>query len=150
MRRSARLAVLALGIGLLPLSCGKKADPVQETIDRIVKAAEKRDSDAALENLSSEFRDAQGGGLAEAQSTLRRYLAAYESLDITIADSSIERAPNAARVTFRADLQGKPRQIGGLDGILPRSASYRFELRLVPEGDLWKIAWASWEPVQDR
>lgn len=142
--------MLAVGLVFLPISCGKKADPVQETIDRVVEAAEKRDGDAVLENLSSEFRDAQGGGLTEAQATLRRYLAAYESLDITIADSSIERAPNAARVTFRADLQGKPRQIAGLDGFLPRSASYRFELRLAPEGNRWKIAWASWEQVQDR
>jgi len=148
--RPLRIAALGLCLAAAPPACREKADPVRQALDSIVEAAQDRDPDGVLENLSSDFRDANGTGLSEAQSTLRRYFAAYESLQIAIADLSVERAPNAARVTFRADLSGKPRRIGGLEGYLPRSSSYRFDLRLVPEEDRWKVAWASYAPAEDR
>ena len=65
-----------------------------------------------------------------------------------IRDVAIERAEGAARVRLRADLSGKPRKIGGLEGLVPSSSAYDFELRLVPEGGAWKVAWAQWNPAQ--
>jgi hypothetical protein len=86
-------------------------------------------------------------GFAEAQSTVERYFAAYEVLDVSIRDVRIERAEGAARVRLRATLSGQPRRIGGLDGLVPSSAAYDFDLRLVPEGGAWKVSWAQWNPA---
>ena len=114
-----------------------EADPAHEAVEAIAAAAGKRDRrrDRAPR---ADFRGSDGSGRAEAEQTLRRYLAAYESLDVSLKDLSIERAPASARVRFRADLSGSPRNVGGLEGWLPRTSSYRFDLRLVPEGDSWK------------
>ena len=76
---------------------------------------------------------------------MRRYFAAYEILDVKMKDLTIERAPEAARARFRAELSGQPRKIGGLDGLLPSASTYNFDVRLVPDGKRWKVAWASWE-----
>ena len=67
-----------------------------------------------------------------------------------IRDLEIERAPESARARFVADMSGRPRKIAGLDRFFPSAAAYRFDLRLVPEAGLWKVAWASWEVVGRR
>ena len=142
----AALLLVAVCMGIV--RCGEKRDPVRETLDRLTQAAEKRDAASAVANLADGFQASDGSGRADAEATLRRYFAAYENLDVKLSDLSIERAPAAARVSFRADLSGAPRKIGGIEGWLPRSSAYRFELRLVPEGDRWKVAWASYSPAE--
>ena len=87
---------------------------------------------------------ADGSRRSDAEATIRRLFAGYEKLDVTLRDVQIERSEGAAIARFRVDLSGKPRAVGGLEGILPRTSSYRFELRLVPSGDRWLVAWASW------
>lgn len=138
---------LTLAAMLAFFACGKKPDPAQEAVEAIAAAAGERDAAGVIERLAADFRGSDGSGRAEVEQTLRRYLAAYESLDVSLKDLSIERAPASARVRFRADLSGSPRKVGSLEGWLPRTSSYRFDLRLVPEGDSWKVAWAAWEPV---
>jgi hypothetical protein len=128
----------------LSLACGEKGDPVRRTLDGIAKAANARDAQAVLQNLTTDFRDENGEGRAEVEGTIRRYFAAFQSLNVTFRDVTIERAPNAAHASFRAELSGQPRKIAGLEGLLPRSSSYHFDLRLVPEEGKWKVAWASW------
>ena len=64
-----------------------------------------------------------------------------------ISSLEIERAPEAARARFRAELSGQPAKLGGLDGFLPSSSRYDFDVRLVPDGGRWKVAWASWQPA---
>lgn len=138
---------LALAI-TLSAGCGPATDPVRQTIDGIVQGAEDRDAAAVLERLSTDFQGADGSGRADAEATLRRYLAAYEKLDVRISDLNVERAAGAARARFRADLSGSPRRIGGLGDLLPRTSAYRFDLRLAPgEGGRWIVTWASWEPA---
>ena len=131
-------------------SCAERGDPVRETLDSIVEAAEDRDAAAVIAHLAADFRASDGSGRADAEAQLRRYLAAYESLQVRISDLSIERAPQAARATFRADMSGTARKIAGLEGLLPESSSWRFEVRLVPEGDRWEVAWLSYEPAGER
>ncbi|MFN2385640.1 MAG: hypothetical protein ABR576_05070 [Thermoanaerobaculia bacterium] len=133
----------------LAASCGN-GDPVRESIGRVVAAAEKRDAAAVVEMLSPDFQSAEGAARADVESLLRRYFAAYENLDVEISDLSIERAERAARATFRADLSGKVRKIGGLEGILPSGSSWRFEVRLVPAEDRWTVAWVSYQPAPGR
>ena len=141
------LSALALTAVAALLCCGEKGDPVQAALDRMVKAAHDRSADHFMENLADDFSGGDGMTRAEALSTVRRYFAAYAILDVTLSGVTIERAENVARVRLTADLAGQPQKVGGLEGLLPRSSRYRFELRLVPEGSRYKVAWASWEPA---
>lgn len=133
----------------LAAACGEKSDPVRSALDAIVSAAEDRDAPAIVERLAPGFQAAEGTGRADAEATLRRYFAAYERLGVRVSDLKIERAAGAARMRFRVDLSGAPRKVGGLDGILPRSSAYRFDLRLAPDASgHWLVTWAGWEQVQ--
>ncbi|HEX5854082.1 MAG TPA: hypothetical protein VFZ57_00565 [Thermoanaerobaculia bacterium] len=141
------LAVAAL---TLFASCGREArDPVRETVNRVAAAAESRDAGAVAGTLSAGFRDADGGSKADAADLLRRTLAAYESISLTLSDVTIERGPQAARATFRVGMSGKPRAVAGLEGLLPRTSSWRFELRLELEKGSWKITSASWRRLEE-
>jgi len=144
-RRLAEVTALLAALALA--GCGGGKDPVQSTLDAIVKAADARDAKALFQKLTPGFQAADGSGFAEAQSTVERYFAAYEILEVTIRDVRIERAEGAARVRLRATLSGQPRRIGGLDGLVPSSAAYDFDLRLIPEGSQWKVSWAQWNPA---
>jgi hypothetical protein len=137
------LALLAV------LACRREGDPVRQTLDRVAGSASERDVAGVAGQLAADYRDAAGNGRSDVEQTLRGYFAAYESLDVTLREVSIERAEGAARARFRVDFSGRPRkEASGLAGLLPSSASYRFDVRLVPDGSQWTIAWASWEPVE--
>ena len=147
LRRAIALHVCGLLL-LVAAGCREKADPVRATLDRIRKASEARDAAGVLENLTPDFRDDTGGGAGEVSEALRRYFAAYEILNLQMRDLTIERAEQAARARFRVELSGQPRKIGGLDGLLPSASTYTFDVRLVPDGKRWKVAWAAWEGVR--
>ncbi len=140
----------AVFLALFAAFCGSGGDPARETLDRVAKAANARDAGAVAAELAADYRDASGSGRAEIEQTLRGYFAPYEIVQVRLSDVVIERAEGAARARFRADLSAQPRQGSGLAGLLPSAASYRFDVRLVPDGSRWKIAWASWEPAGDR
>ena len=141
---SAGVAAMAL---LFAVSCGRGGDPARETLDRVARGANARDAGAVAAELAADYRDESGNGRSEIERTLRGYFAAYEIVQVRLSDVVIERAEGAARARFRADLSAQPRQGSGIAGLLPSSASYRFDVRLVPEGSKWKIAWASWQPA---
>jgi len=128
-------------------ACAPSGDPARATLERIAKAAGARDAGGVVRELADDYRDASGAGRADVERTLRGYFAAYEILDVRLSDVTIERAEGAARARFRAELSGQPRQASGIAGLLPSSETYRFDVRLTPDGSRWKIAWASWEAV---
>lgn len=140
VRRTTLALALLLLLGMA--GCRKHGDPVRESLDDLAHAAEKRNASAALELIAPDYQGS--GSRADVEADLRRYLAAYESLSVKLSDLKIERGPDAARVTFRADLSGTPRKLGGLDGLLPRSAAYRFEVNMAVYDGRWKIYKASW------
>jgi len=139
--------VLAAG---LPARCGGSSDPVRGCLDGVAHAARDRDAAAVFDRVAADFQSGEGASRAEAQDLVRRYLAAYESLDVTLSDVQVERSDNAARARFRATLSGQPRRIGGLDALFPRSSTYDFDVRLAPEDGKWKIAWAQWREAGSR
>lgn len=144
MARGSRFLVLPFLVCGLALACRKPGDPVKETLDRIVEAADKRDADAVVSQLAVGYRDAEDQAPGEVRALLRRYFAAYEILNVRISGLEIERAPEAARARFRAELSGQPAKLGGLDRLLPSASRYDFEVRLAPEDGRWKVAWAAW------
>lgn len=137
-RRIALLAVLAAA------ACSKGPDPVQATLDRMVKAANARDAAAVMENVANDFEAADGSTRAGNEALLHRLFAAYEILDIKVENVQIERAENTARVRLKAVMSGQPLKVGGLSGMLPSSSSYDFDFRLTRDGENWKVSWASW------
>lgn len=109
-------------------------------------AARSRDAGALLDRVMPDFQGNDGSSRADAEALVRRYFAAYSSLDVSFRDLSIERSEGAALARFTADLSGHPRKIAGLESLLPSQSSYRFEVRFVPDDGGWKAAWASWSP----
>jgi hypothetical protein len=139
-----RLAAVLSAI--LIFSCARGGDPARECLDDLVKAAHNRDASAFFDRVAADFQAADGSTRADAEMLLRRYFAGYEILDVIVRDVNIEKAENAARVRFRAELSGQPRKIGGLDSFLPRTSSYDFDMRLTPAAGKWKVSWAQWNP----
>ncbi len=132
---------------LLLTSCGRAADPVKDCLARTVVAAEKRDADGVMARVAEGFRDAAGGDRRDASALVHRTLAAYRSLSLSLTDVVIERGPASAHAKFRVRMSGTPRAAGGLEGILPRSSRWAFDVRLESGSGGWKITWASWVPL---
>ena len=142
LRTAAALVLLA--------SCSREPrDPVRETLKRVVASAEARDAGAVAGYLSASFRDAEGGTKSDAADLLRRTLAAYESISLSLSDEVIAKGPTAANATFKVSMSGKPRAVAGFEGFLPRTSAWRFELRLELEKGTWKITSAAWRRLEE-
>jgi hypothetical protein len=113
-----------------------------------VAAAESRDADRVMSGVAEGFRDAEGGGKADTAALVRRTLIAYDSLSLTLSDVAIERGPAAAQAKFKVRMSGRPRAVGGLEGFLPRSSNWSFDVRLEEGRGEWKIVWASWTRLE--
>jgi len=146
MRR--RVKPLLAAAVILAGGCGPARDPVRSTLDRIAAAAHARDAAAVMANLTADFQGGDGSSRADDEALLRQYFAAYESLDVRLEDVRIERSDSTARVRLRAVMTGRPREVAGLSGLLPSSAKYDFDFRMSKDGAGWKVAWASWNPVE--
>ncbi|MET0619337.1 MAG: hypothetical protein ABW056_03605 [Thermoanaerobaculia bacterium] len=147
MRKASASSCVGLLVVLLVDGCAKKGDPVRETIDAVVKAANARDAAALLTRVAPDFEAADGASRLDVEVRLKQYFAAYEIFNVTVSDVQIERGEGAALVRLRAQLSGQPRAVGGLSGLLPSDAKYDFEIRLMYDGEAWKITWAAWTPV---
>jgi hypothetical protein len=147
MKTARPFKVLMLALGVLGGACSPRGDPVRESLDAMVKAANTRDAKALFEYVAATFQAADGSALADARSTVERYFGAYEILEVAIRDVRIERGEGAARVRLKAEMSGQPRRIAGLEGLVPSSAVYEFDLRLTVENGTWKVAWAQWNPA---
>ena len=140
-----RVFVLA---ALIAIACKPAGDPVRATLDRMAQAAHARDAAAVMANLTDDFQAADGSSRADDEQLLRRYFAAYESLDVRLEDVQVERSENTARVRLRAVMSGRPRDVAGLAGLLPSAAKYDFDFRMSRDGRSWKVAWASWTQAE--
>jgi hypothetical protein len=147
MRLSRTVFVVASLAAAVAAGCGGKRDPVQALIDDLVDAAEAKSAERIGERLADDFRGQNGMGRADAVATIRRYLAGYEKVDLEVYDVSVQGADGAADVSFRAEFSGRALSIGGLGGLLPPEAMYRFDLRVVDLGGTLKVKTAAWEEV---
>ena len=135
--------VLAAG-----LACsGTPDDPVEELRVVLEAAAEDRDAERFGERLSAEFRGPGDLPRAEALATLRRYFAAYESVDLEVFGVEVDRDGSRADVRCVVEFAGRARALGGLKGLLPPAAAYRFELGVGEEAGVWRVQRAAWEPI---
>ena len=141
-----RTMLLALAAGL---ACsGTPADPVEELRVALEAAAEDRDAERFGERLSESFGGPRSLSRDAALADLRRYFAAPESVDLEVYGGEVDRNAGAADVRCVVEFSGRARELGGLRGLLPPSAVYRFELNVADESGVWRVQRASWEPVQ--
>ena len=142
-RRACPVALVAL------LSCsGVPADPVGDLLAELEAAAEARDAQRFGSHLSEGFQGNRGLGRTEALATLRRYFAAYESVGLGVYGVEVDRGDGTAEVRCVAEFAGRGRRLAGLQGLLPPSAVYRFELGLAEEDGAWRVQRAAWEPAR--
>lgn len=147
--RTARLGLLlALAPAALVAACGPPKDPVAALLAELEKAAEARDAGRFGERLSPTFRG--GGEMDRATSiaTLRRDFAAYESVALTVYGVEVERTAGGAHVRCVVEFSGRGRALGGLQGLLPPEAAYRFDLQAADEGGTWRVTRADWQEAQ--
>lgn len=151
MRPRSRLGSVGLILlQLLPVlsACSRAPrDPVADLLKELESAAEARDADRFGARLSEGFQGQAGVNRAEALSTLRRYLSAYQTVAIDLYGVEVERSSGGAVVRLRADFAGETRKLGPLAGLLPASAFYHFELVVADESGAWRVTKASWEVV---
>jgi hypothetical protein len=144
------LSVFVLFVLVLSADACQRAprDPAMACLTEAVAAAESRDADGVMSRVAESFRDAEGGGKADADALVRRTLAAYESLSLTLSDVAIERGPAAAQAKFKVRMSGRPRAGSRLESFLPRSSRWSFDVRLEAGTGGWKITWASWNRLE--
>ena len=134
---------------VLAAGCSRAArDPVQAMLEDLAAAAEARAADRVLGRLSDAFQGRGAIPKAEIGPMLRRYFAGYESIGIELHNVEIEHQDDSARVRCVVAFSGHPRKAFGLEGLLPPSAVYRFDLEAADEGGTWRVKRASWEPAE--
>ena len=138
----ALLLALAMGCSRAP------ADPIEALLAELEAAAEARDAERFGERLAPAFQGGSGLGRPEALAQLKRYFAAYESMAIEVYGKETERDGDAARVRCVVEFSGHARKAFGLEGLLPPSAVYRFDLELGEDGGAWRVRAARWEPAE--
>ena len=144
MRQGPMAALWGAVIAVALASCGgPPRDPVERLLHDLSSAVESRDAAAVGERLAEDFRGEGGMAKAETVAMVRQYLAAYDRVGVQFFD--VHR-PDATHVTFRVDFTGKPKEIGGLAGLLPSDAVYEIDMELIAEGNSLKVARAAWRP----
>ena len=148
-------AVLTGG-GLLVLSGTAPARepppiPSRALVDDVAAAAEDRDADRVARPPERRVPgpEALGQGRIVAAS-LRRYFAAYESIDLEVFDVQTEAGDGVTQIRTRVGFTGKAQKAFGLEGLLPPSAVYAFDFDARDEGGVWRVTRASWEVVTGR
>jgi outer membrane lipoprotein-sorting protein len=146
MRALAAACLLAAVV--VPACSRAPADPVEALLAELEAAAEARDAERFAERVAPAFHGSYGLGRPEALAQLKRYFAAYESVAIDVYGVETERDGASARVRCVVDFSGKGRQVFGLEGLVPPSAVYRFDLDVADEGGVWLVRAATWEPAE--
>jgi hypothetical protein len=123
-----------------------RTTPLDRLLAGLENTIEDRDAVGVAAHLAPEFKAENGMAPAAAVAELKRYFLAYESLDVAFSEATPEGEP-PQKLSVRVDMSGKLRPIGGLAGMLPDVAAYRFDLDLVARDGKLLIAAARWQRV---
>jgi hypothetical protein len=135
-------------VALAAAACGgPPQDPVDRLIHDVSNAIEDRDADAVGARVADDFEGQGGMTRADVISTVRRYLALYQEVGVQV--FAVQRL-DETHLKFRVDFTGKPKNVGGLAGLVPSAAVYEFEVELTGEGESLKArrgTWREWRPA---
>ena len=140
--------LLALVIALAAGCSRVPSDPVEALLAELEAAAEARDAERFGDRIGQDFQGGPRLGRPEALAQLKRYFAAYESVAIEVYGIESKRDGSAARIRCVVEFSGQARKAFGLEGLLPPSAVYRFDLEAAEEGGTWRVRGATWEPAE--
>ena len=136
--------VVALLLVASITGCNSK-DPVSILLQDLEKTAEARDIDTFEKRLASTFTANDQIGREESIATLRRYFMAYERITLDL--TNVDRAKSGNRITFQVSFSGNANEAFNLQNLLPSTAVYHFDLRLVQDGNTLKVRKAYWKEV---
>jgi hypothetical protein len=136
--------VVAFLLLLTIMSC-RSSDPVTLLVEELEEAAENRDVDAFKKSLALDFTANDQINREEALAQLRRYFLAYERITVDV--TKLERSQSGNRVSFDVSFSGNINEAFKLQNLLPSTASYHFDLRLVQEEGTLKVQRAFWSEV---
>jgi hypothetical protein len=106
--RTRSLTRLGLAGTLAFAACtSKPSDPARALVEELAEAAEDRDTDRVLARLSQEFQGQGNLAKADVAASLRRYFAAYESIDLEVFDVQAEPGDGVTRVRTRVGFKGQ-------------------------------------------
>ena len=146
MKATASRSLLTIAL-LLAAACRRAGDPAADAVRELARAANRRDASAIFARLAPGFAGPSGETAADVDAELRRLFAAYSSVDVAVENLTLDRLPEFTLARFAASFRGSARRLGGMEALLPESARYRFELRLVDVGGKYGVARAFWEEI---
>ncbi len=126
------------------MACSNK-DPLSLLLEDLEEAAENRDVDAFKKRLATDFTANDEISREEALALLRRYFLAYERITMDVTNVELSKSGN--RVSFQVSFSGNVNEAFKLQNLLPSTAVYHFDLRLVQEAGTLKVQRAFWKEV---
>lgn len=131
---------LACGLAILATGCA--ADDPEAEIRALLAAAEAaaeaRDAGFFGDVLGESYRDARGNDREEMLRNLRGYFIANQRIEVVSrVDEIVIEGENSARAVVHAGMLGQRTGAALIDGI--DADLYRFELKLVNDGEGWQV-----------
>lgn len=139
--------IAALLLAASIMGCNSK-DPLDLLIEELEEAAENRDVNAFEKRLAADFTANDQIHREEALALLRRYFLAYERITVDV--TKLERSTTGNRVNFQVSFSGNVNEkfnVKNLQNILPSTAVYHFDLRLLQEEGSLKVQKAFWKEI---
>jgi hypothetical protein len=148
VRSNAAAVLLAAGLGaVLTLSCARKP-PLAQLLADLEAAVEARDVGNVSKLLAPSFQAQDGLTAERVPEELRRYFFAYESLDVMLSEVVPGGTPPTS-VSVRADMSGKPKELGALAALAPSAAAFRFHFGLAEKDGRLVITSARWDRLDN-
>jgi hypothetical protein len=131
-----------LACALAVLATGCAADDPEAEIRALLAAAEAaaeaRDAGFFGDVLGESYRDARGNDREEMLRNLRGYFIANQRIEVVSrVDEIVIEGENSARAVVHAGMLGQRTGAALIDGI--DADLYRFELKLVNDGEGWQV-----------
>jgi len=142
-RNLARVILLVWLAAAMACTRSGDRDPVGELIAELEAAAEARDAKVFEKRMASGFSGNEGISRDEALTLLRRYFIAYETINLDL--TNVKRSESGDRVNFHVSFAGRAKAGLNLESLLPSTAEYNFELRLVQQENTLKVNKAYWQ-----
>jgi hypothetical protein len=141
------LLALVLCISLVNCSGKSEEDLIGESMDKIGDYAEERDENGILSYISLDYADDEGRTYDEIEALLKEYFSRYRGIVVNLLATRIlsVAVPNAEVETEVALSSGAAKVFR--KAVRYSGQFYRFNLRLVKEGEKWKVIGASWENI---
>ena len=138
--------------GLLVLALSSCAGPGEEarvraSVAEMMRAAEKRDADAVMSRVASDFADFEGRDRAAAERLIRSYFERFRGIVIHGLGSEVEISSADAEAAVRLDVVLTNAAAEVFKRLAASIALYRFRLELRKEGKEWLVAYAAWEEI---